>query len=62
MALDAGNGNVLWTSPQMDAGSSGPPIVYKGTDSKEYVVVPEFGLTISRASVQGNSIYAYTLP
>jgi glucose dehydrogenase len=62
MALDAGNGSVLWTSPQMDAGSSGPPIIYKGTDGKEYVAVPEFGLTISKASVQGNSIYAYALP
>jgi len=62
MALDAGNGTVLWTSPQMDAGSSGAPTIYQGADGREYVVVPAMGLGISKASVQGNTIYAYALP
>ncbi len=62
LALDAGSGTALWTSPQMDAGSSAAPIVYKGSNGREYVLVPEFGFTISKASVTGTSIYAYSLP
>jgi glucose dehydrogenase len=62
LAYDSGNGTLLWQSPQMDAGGSGPSIVYKGGDGREYVMVPAMGLTISKASVQGNSLYAYALP
>jgi alcohol dehydrogenase (cytochrome c) len=62
MALDAGSGTALWTGPQMDAGSSGAPTIYMGSDGREYVTLVEFGIGISKASVQGNSIYAYALP
>jgi alcohol dehydrogenase (cytochrome c) len=61
-ALDSGNGQVLWTSPQMDAGSSSAPIIYKGADGREYVTLVEMGESNSKASVLGNSIYAYALP
>jgi quinohemoprotein ethanol dehydrogenase len=62
VAYDAGNGNLIWQSPQMDASGGAPSTVYTGSDGREYVTVTAMGLTISAHSTVGNSIYSFALP
>jgi quinohemoprotein ethanol dehydrogenase len=62
LAYDAGNGNLLWTSPQLDATVAAAPSVYKGSDGKEYVTILVGGYTISGKAKLGDSVYSFALP
>lgn len=62
LAYDAGNGNQLWTSSQLDATVSSSASVYKGSDGKEYVTLVVGGTTISAKAKLGDSVYSFVLP
>jgi alcohol dehydrogenase (cytochrome c) len=61
-AYNASNGNLVWTSPQLDATVSSSATVYRGSDGKEYVTILVGGLTISGKAKLGDSVYAFRLP
>ena len=62
LAYDAGNGKIVWESPQLEASGGAPPIIYKGSDGREYVTLLVAGQSNSRLSKPGNSVYSFALP
>jgi PQQ-dependent dehydrogenase (methanol/ethanol family) len=62
IAIDAGNGNILWQSPQLDASVASSAGYYKGADGKEHVTILVGGFTISAKAKLGDSVYSFTLP
>jgi quinohemoprotein ethanol dehydrogenase len=59
-AMDATNGQVLWTSPTFDAGPNAPSMTYTA-GGKQYVVIFAGGNNIIGATTAGDGIYAFAL-
>jgi quinohemoprotein ethanol dehydrogenase len=63
LAYNAANGNLLWSSGQLDGSIGSSPIVYKGSDGREYVTLIVGGTSEGgNIAVQNDSVYAFALP
>ena len=61
LAMSARTGQILWTSPQLDASALAPPTIYS-VNHHEYVALMVGGTSASSAAARGDSIYAFSLP
>jgi quinohemoprotein ethanol dehydrogenase len=61
LGMSARTGQILWTSPQLDASALAPPTIYS-VHGHEYVAIMVGGTSTSSAAPRGDSIYAFALP
>ena len=61
LGVSAKTGQVLWTSPQLDAAALAPPTIYS-VFHHEYVSIMVGGTSASSVATRGDSIYAFALP
>jgi len=61
IGMSAKTGQILWTSPQMDASALAPPTIYS-VNHHEYVAIMVGGTSASSSAARGDSIYAFALP
>jgi glucose dehydrogenase len=63
LALDAGNGQLLYESPQLAGSIGSSPIVYQGTDGREYVALIVGGTSEGGSiAIQNDIVYSFALP
>ena len=61
LGMSARTGQILWTSPQLDASALAPPTIYS-VHGHEYISIMVGGTSASSAAPRGDSIYAFALP
>jgi alcohol dehydrogenase (cytochrome c) len=61
LGVSAKTGQVLWTSPQLDAAAIAPPTIYS-VFHHEYVSIMVGGTSASSLAPRGDSIYTFALP
>src|SRR5262249_32274773 len=63
MAYNAATGKQVWRSPKLDGTVGSSPIVYQGTDGREYVTLIVGGTSEGGTiAVQNDTVYAFALP
>jgi len=61
LGVSAKTGQVLWTSPQLDASALSPPAIYS-VNGHEFVTLMVGGTSASSVALRGDSIYSFALP
>jgi alcohol dehydrogenase (cytochrome c) len=63
LAFDAKSGKLLWDSGKLDGAVGSSPIVYRGTDGREYVTLIVGGTSEGgNIAVENDTVYAFALP
>jgi glucose dehydrogenase len=61
LAVSAKTGQILWTSPQLEAAALAPPTIYS-VFHHEYVSIMVGGTSASSLATRGDNVYAFALP
>ena len=62
-AYNAATGKSVWRSPKLDGTVGSSPIVYRGSDGREYVTLIVGGTSEGgKIAVQNDTVYAFALP